>query len=288
MIHLNTSWWKGFLAEKVARKMGVKEILVHARNTFIDINDEEKRNLELLNHEKCKKEFNLSLATHFMACSREAADFLFGPQIPRERIVLFHNALDISRYRYDILMRARMRKLLGVEDKYIIGNIGRMVYQKNHAFLIESFCALLECVPEAVLLLIGGGELEDNIREQIVECGIAEHVIFAGEVDNVEDYLQAMDAFAFPTGFEGLGNVLIEAQTAGLKCITSENVPRETCITENIVYLPLEKDKWIKEMKKYAVGYQRKNMDARIREAGYDITEEIKVLENIYLESRNG
>lgn len=287
-IHLNTSWWKGFLAEKVAKEMGIKVIVVHARNTYVDINDEQKRTYELENHEKCKKEFTEDLATHFLACSPEAADFLFGEQIPKERIKIFHNALDIHRYAYDETKRGIIRQQLGIEQKYVIGNVGRMVYQKNHAFLVECFNEVQKQVPNAVLMLLGGGELEEEIREQINEYGISDKVIFTGEVDNVEDYMQAMDVFAFPTRFEGLGNVLIEAQTAGLKCLTSDNVPRETCITDNIEYLKLDKKTWVEAMSKYAAGYDRHNMNAQIRSAGYDITEEIKVIEQIYEEVRRG
>lgn len=285
VIHLNTSWWKGTLAEQAAKDAGVKVILVHARSTNIDINDKEKRQMELLNHEKCKKEFGLDLVTHCMACSRQAADFLFGPQIPREKIIIFHNALDIKRYSFDPQKRDIMRRKLNLEGKYVIGNIGRFVYAKNHKFLVECFYEVVKRNSEAILMLIGAGELEQEIRKQIAKCGISDKVLFIGESDCVEIYLQAMDVFAFPTRFEGLGNVLIEAQTAGLKCITSTNVPEETHITDNIVYLPSEVSIWVTEIMKYSNGYLRQNVDEQIREAGYDITREIKILEKIYLEA---
>lgn len=95
--------------------------------------------------------------------------------------------------------------------------------------------------------------------------------------------LQVMDVFAFPTRFEGLGIVLIEAQAAGLKCITSDNIPRETRLTDNITYLELDKDKWVKEILQYSSGYQRNRTDDQIKNGGYDIAEEIKKLEKIYL-----
>ena len=140
-------------------------------------------------------------------------------------------------------------------------------------------------IPSALLLLVGDGELRKNIIKQAEKLGIADKVIFTGKVDNVEDYLQAMDVFAFPTRFEGLGNVLIEAQTAGLKCVSSDNVPMETSITDNIKYLPLEKDLWVKELVRLSKQYERKDLGGRVREAGYDIQSEIKILENIYLKA---
>ena len=130
--------------------------------------------------------------------------------------------------------------------------------------------------------------MEEELKRQVCEEQIEDKVIFAGAVDDVEDYLQAMDVFAFPTLFEGLGNVVIEAQTAGLKCICSTGVPKETQLTRNIEYIKLEKEKWIEAILKYKEGYVRVKTDEQIRKAGYDITEEIKKLERIYQAARIG
>lgn len=286
-IHINTTWWKSFKVEQVAKEVGIKSIIIHARNSYIDINDDAQREKELQIHEKCKREFTEGLATHFLACSREAADFLFGPQISRKRIVLFRNALDIERYRYDEKIRREMRQYLEVTEKFVIGNVGRMAYAKNLLFLLDCFYEIQKREEKAVLLLIGDGELKEQLTEKINQYGICEKVKMIGKVDNVEDYLQAMDLFAFPSRFEGLGNALIEAQTAGLKCITSNRVPMETKITDNITFLELDKNEWIEEILKYVNGYDRQVMDVYIRDAGYDIREEIKVLEHIYEENNS-
>lgn len=287
-IHLNTNWWKSFEAERAAKEAGVKMILVHARNTFVDVNDDEERTKEAVIHEKCKREFSKDMATHFMACSDDAADFLFGPQIPKEKIMIFHNALDISRYTYDENKRREIRARLNIADKFVIGDVGRFAYQKNLKFLIDCFYEVQKREEKAVLLLVGDGYLEEELKRQVCEEQIEDKVIFAGAVDDVEDYLQAMDVFAFPTLFEGLGNVVIEAQTAGLKCICSTGVPKETQLTRNIEYIKLEKEKWIEAILKYKEGYVRVKTDEQIRKAGYDITEEIKKLERIYQAARIG
>lgn len=283
VIHIQTNWWKSFYAEQAAREAGVKVILIHAANTFVDINDDDEREKEIISHEECKKNFPAELATHFIACSKEAADFLFGSQIPRNKIDIFHYALDINRFQYNEEKRNRIRESLNTTDKFVIGNVGRMAYQKNHKFLVECFYEVQKREDKAILLLLGDGPLENEIRSQVKQYGIEEKVIFTGAVDNVEDYLQAMDVFAFPTRFEGLGIVLIEAQAAGLKCITSDMVPRETELTENIIYLELNKDKWVEEILRYKEGYCRIKTDEQIKLGGYDITEEIKKLEKIYL-----
>lgn len=284
VVHLNTSWWKSFYAEKVAREVGIKKIVVHARSTSVDITDNKQREKELLIHEKYKNEFTEEFATHFLACSTEAADFLFGPQIPREKIKLFNNALDIERYSYDEKKRADMRCRIGLENKFVIGTVGRMGYAKNHKFLIDCFYEIQKKIKNAILLLVGNGELEEDIHKQIKKYHICNNVIFLGAVNNTEDYLQAMDVFALPSRFEGLPNVLIEAQTAGLRCIASNFVTREAKITDNVLFLELKKEKWVDEIMRYVKGYDRCKADEQIRGAGYDIREEIKILEGIYAE----
>lgn len=282
VIHINTTWWKSFYAEQTARKAEVKTIVVHAHTTCVDISDDEEREKALLIHEKCKKDFTEDFATHFLACSTEAADFLYGSQISREKIRLFHNALQIDRYSYDEEKRKTIRSQLGLADKFVIGHIGRMAYAKNQSFLVDCFFEIQKKVKNAVLMLIGDGEQEQDIRKKVEEYHIGDKVLFIGVVSNTEDYLQAMDVFALPSRFEGLPNVLIEAQTAGIKCISSDHVTKEAKITNNITFVELKQEKWIKELIRYADGYDRQKVDEQIRDAGYDIWKEIQVLEKIY------
>jgi glycosyltransferase involved in cell wall biosynthesis len=281
-IHINTNWWKSFYAEQVAKETGIKLILVHARNTFVDVNDAVQREKAIVEHEKHKALVSEEMATYFLACSNEAADFLFGSQIPREKIKIFHNALDIDRYTYDGEKREAVRSKLNMANKFVIGNVGRLSYQKNHEFLIDIFYEVQKKVDNAVLMLIGEGELESKIREKAYKYGIMEKVLFLGMKNNVEDYLQAMDIFVFPTRFEGLPNVLVEAQAAGLKCLCSANVTKEVKLTDNVMFLDLEKEKWVDKILQYSDGYKRVKTDEQIRAAGYDIRCEIKELEEIY------
>lgn len=285
VLHLNTNWWRSLLAENVAKEVGIKGVVVHARNTSVDILDEQQRKQEMIRHDLCKMAITEDMATHFLACSEQAAAFMFGPQIPREHITIFHNALDITRFSYNDKKRNLLRKQLGFEGRFVIGNVGRMVYQKNLFFLLDVFEKIHKKNKNALLVLIGDGELKRDIKKRVHEYGIDDNVFFTGAVDNVEDYFQIMDIFAFPSRFEGLGTVLIEAQTAGLKCIASNFVPRETCVTSNVIYLDLELDLWVREILKYSNGYIREKTDEQIKVAGYDITKEILVLENIYREA---
>lgn len=281
-IHLNTNWWKSFYAEQAAREVGIKKIIVHARNTSIDVGDTVQREWEASEHNRLREAFPVDLCTDFLACSHAAADFLFGSRIPGDRIVILHNALDIGRYTYDESRRGKMREILDLSDKFVIGCVGRMSYQKNHQFLVECFNEVQKVDGRAVLMLLGDGELKVELEDMVRSYGIGDKVLFLGSVDNVEDYLQAMDVFAFPSYFEGLPNAMIEAQAAGLKCICSNAVTEEAGITDNVDFLDLDIRNWADAIMNYAAGYDREKVDDQIRAAGYDIKYEIKKLEEIY------
>ncbi|MCI8295704.1 MAG: glycosyltransferase family 1 protein [Lachnospiraceae bacterium] len=283
VVHLHTKQWKGFLVEEICKELGVPKVIVHSHNTDVDTVDSAKRHEEIAAHEQIKKRFAENMATDLWACSKAAADFLFGEQIPREKIRIMPNAIDVDKFTFDPHTRKRYREKYGLQDRFVIGHVGRFAYQKNHRFLIKVFREIAKKMDDARLVLLGDGELFSEIQEQVKGYGLADKVIFAGKTDDVAGWYQAMDVFCLPSRFEGLGIVLIEAQTAGLKCITSIDVPEETHITENIVYLPLEVSKWVDAVIGLRTGYLRTDMRSRIREAGYDISKVIKKIEKSYI-----
>lgn len=284
VFHIHTAYWLGFLMEDIAMKMGIKKVIVHSHNSGLGIDDLKIRKKFEKMHEYYKGLFSLKEATHFCACSKEAADWLYGPNIPRDRIIILKNAIEVERFSYSIQKREEIRKELDIENKFVIGHSGRFERQKNHILLINSFAKAYKRNSNIHLLLLGAGLLENDIKMQIEELGIQEAVTFVGWKDNSEDYMQAFDLFALPSLFEGLPIVLIEAQTAGLKCLVSDYVTNEADITGNVQYLPLDEEVWVKEILKASAGYDRINTDTVVRNAGYDIRDQIKILENLYLE----
>ena len=161
---------------------------------------------------------------------------------------------------------------------------GRFNKQKNHLGLIDIFYKLSEKEKNVKLLLIGTGELEDIVKKKVEELKLNDKVLFLGAKPNVNEYYQAMDLFVLPSLFEGLPIVGIEAQTSGLKCIVSNNITKELDITNNVEFVPIEKeDEWISKIVQYKVnGYKRENMKEIIINKNYDINTEINKLENIY------
>lgn len=225
------------------------------------------------------------IADYLFACSDEAGKWLFGKKaIKKDNYRVIKNAIDIPKYTFNQAKRNEMRKVLGIEDKFVVGHVGSFTYPKNHKFLIDVFYQVQKQKENSVLLLLGDGELRPQIEKQINSLKINDKVILTGAVSNVNDYLQAMDVFVFPSIFEGLGMAVIEAQAAGLPCIVSSIIPKSALITNLIekVYLKEKQEVWINEIFKY-VRYPKGNTYQKIKNAGYYIRDTVKWLERFYL-----
>ena len=282
-VHLHTSFWTGTLIEEVAKDMGVPRVIIHAHSSYADEKSKEKRQYILERHEEIKRSFEADLATDYWACSQKAADWLFGKQISRERIVIMKNAIEVERFRFDQQKRDSVRKKLGLENFLVLGTAGRLTYQKNHSFLIEVFTDFVKKYPSARLVIIGDGELRKDIEDQITYMGLKDSVLLLGWQTNVEDYLQAMDIFLLPSRFEGLGIAVVEAVASGLPCIVSDHLPEELAFIPDIQYVPLHVEDWIS-----ATGSALENRSERnsgvdvVRAAGYDVRQQAEVLERMY------
>lgn len=288
IVHIHTKQWKSFLVEQIAKDVGIKKIIIHAHNTGIDTLDEKKRIEEIKLHNLVLEKLTKDIATDFWACSKEAANFLFGDKISKSKIVIMKNAIDLSRYTYNLKTRNENRRNLGIaEDEYIIGNVGRFVYQKNQDFLIKVFSEIYRELGKNDcryrLLLVGSGEREEEYRKMVNEYGLSNCVIFTGYRKDVPELLNVMDIFCLPSRFEGLGIVLVEAQATGLPCIVNQSVPEEVKITEDVVMLPLDISVWKRRiMKYYSNRTWRKENGKKILDAGYDISNQIKMVEQYY------
>lgn len=161
-------------------------------------------------------------------------------------------------------------------------HVGRFAYQKNHNFLLDVFKSVSEENEKVKLLLIGIGELEEQIRNKVEQYDLSNKVLFLGKREDVNCIMQAADIFAFPSRFEGFGIVLIEAQAAGLKCIVSNEIPAIAKITNNILFLPFEKKIWVEKIQEYNSGYTRKNMSEVMEKAGFDMKTLVRKIEDIY------
>lgn len=236
-----------------------------------------------------------SIADYFMACSIEAGRDRFGDAVVRsDRFRVLRNGIDLSRYAFDEAARSSTRAQLGFGSEPVIGHVGRLSPEKNHAFLFDTFEALRKRVPDARLALVGRGPLADDLAADARDrgwtgAGSPECVTFLGVRDDVPDLLRAFDAFAFPSPSEGLAMAVVEAQAAGLPCVISTGVPELACIAPTAARLALSDgpDAWaarLEELVRSAPPSRRGDGVAAVRAAGFDIADVASDLAAFYEE----
>lgn len=266
---------------RLAKEAGIPVRIAHCHNmrTTVDL----KR--MFMEYEK------LSLkryCTQMFACSEAAAVWLYGGKaVGSQQIVYVRNGIEPEKYRFNRTLRDQVRREFGLENRFVIGHVGRFAKEKNHAFLLDVFRVVHQINPNTVLLLVGTGELLPEMRRKTEALELEDNVIFAGVRSDVPELMQAMDVFVFPSLYEGLGIALIEAQAAGLPCVVSDTVPWEADITELVERLPLSSAReWADRILRDRDGCQRADTLMNIRAAGYDIRDTAKKLEKFYLQFR--
>lgn len=224
------------------------------------------------------------IADYYFACSLCAGRWLFGKKIVKSnRFYILKNAIDIERFLYNEDIRKMIRKKFNIDDKYVFGNVARFHDQKNHIFLLKIFNKIKKINKDSILILIGEGELKNEIIKYVNNLGITDSVIILPSVNNVYDYMQAFDAFLFPSKYEGLGIVVIEAQCSSLPVICSDKVPFDVKITKNISFLPLEESEWISKLNSIMQKDRPIVKKQVLYKSGYYIQDTAKYLTNFYL-----
>lgn len=226
-------------------------------------------------------------ATHYCACSAYAGKWLFGEKFYNSgKVHLIKNAINIDKFAFDEQVRKKVRRKLNIDQKFVVGHVGRFVYQKNHEFLIDIFAEVYKRNKNALLMLVGSGELEQAIKEKVNSLGLSDSVLFLGTRTDVADLMQAMDVFILPSHYEGLGIVAIEAQAAGLKTIVSEAIPEEAKITKLLEYCRLDQlaSVWAEKTLVCCRNetYERRTQYGELEQAGYDIKGAAKELSEWY------
>jgi len=225
-----------------------------------------------------------------IAPSDLAAVYTFGKKkVSQGKVAFLHNAVDLDVYCYDVENRKQIRENFKItEEQLVIGHIGRFVKQKNHKFLINIFEKILKFNPKAVLFLIGEGELDKEIKQQIESIGIGNNVKFLGVQTNIPAWLSAMDIFVLPSLYEGMPNTVIEAQATGLSCVISETITKEANITGLVHYVSIENtNKWVEEILSLS-NVDRKNTRADFIKQRYDIESETNYFLNLMFEDNGG
>ena len=188
--------------------------------------------------------FNKIFATDYFACGEAAGRWMYGDRcFDRGEVTVMPNAIDTEQFAFDPAARAALREELGIpQDAFVVGHVGRFMYQKNHRFLVDIFAEVLKKKPEAVLLLVGEGELMESIREKVKARGISSSVVFTGARREVNKLYSVMDVFCLPSFYEGMPVVAWEAQANGLPCVFSNKISQEA--GNNFLSLSQGIEKW--------------------------------------------
>ena len=230
IVHVNMMSAANILPIIVAKKCNVKHIIAHSHNA----NTPSGIFRKILN--KMNKQKLLKYATDFFACSHLAGEWMFGTDTD---FTIINNAIDLKKFEKNKTIRLEKRKELNIDDKFVIGHVGRFCYQKNHEFLINVYYELQKKTNNAILFLIGAGELKNEIKEKVKKLNLADKVFFLDTTNKVNEYLQIMDMFVLTSRFEGLPVVGIEAQAAQLKCLFSDKITQEVKLIDTTDFLPI-------------------------------------------------
>lgn len=185
------------------------------------------------------------LSTHRLAVTKEAGELIFG----NKEFFVLKNTIDDSKYKKNLEFRNSFRKRYNISDETILlGHIGRFTREKNHKFIIKLLKRLLEEKENYCLVLVGDGKLRDNIAIKTKKMGIQDKVIFINKVDNSVEVLNGIDVLIFPSLYEGLPGVLLEAQAIGCPVIFSSKITKEAIVSNKAYRIPLNQNEWIRSV----------------------------------------
>lgn len=275
IVHIHGHHAFDILLIAIAANLSKKEVIIHSHNVSAESH---------LTLHKLSRILLIHLFRNRLACSQMAGEWMFG----KSSFTIIQNGIEIDKYVFSKTNRERLRGKYKLDNKFIIGHIGRFEDQKNHEFLVQVFYEYHKVNNESVLLLIGDGGLMTAIKKKTHEYGMDDSVIFLGVRDDVSEFYSAMDTFIFPSKYEGLGIVAIEAESADLPCIFSSVLPSDIDITSKVFRCNLDSpiSKWIETLESCrirAINEKRMDNSNLIRKAGFDIQDCSRRLAQVYL-----
>ena len=276
-----TSNAMGFLDLKIAKDSGAKRCIARSSNSS------DGAGIKVLLVHKLGQLLYERYVDVKIAPSDLAAEYTFGKKaLKHKEVTILHNAVDLEQYSYGESNRTKFRDELGISEKtMLIGHVGRFSMQKNHEFLIDIYQKICQYVPDSRLILVGNGELQEEVRKKVNGLNLSEKVIFLGVRADISSILSGMDVFAFPSFYEGMPNTVIEAQATGLPCVIADTITKEANITGLVKYISLQEsvNEWAKAVID-SVSPHRKDTKEMFIQNGYDINTVTKQFETLIFE----
>lgn len=275
--HINaTSQGTGLISYFAKHNGKVKKVIFHSH---MGGNDNGKSFID-----KIGAKLMLKYSDVFAACSKTASAFMFESKVKNNDVVILNNSVDTNKFKFDATTRKKLRSSFNLKDNdFAILHVGRFAKQKNHRHLILIFNELLKTEPTAKLFLIGDGILLNEIKEQVKSLQIDQSVVFLGLKNNVYEYMNMADCFVMPSFHEGLPIVAVEAQSADLPCVLSENISTETKLIDKVKFISLDAplDDWCKSIKSFKNQERHSNKEL-FKTLGFDKSSTAKIIEEIY------
>lgn len=295
-------WWQNFFMDQkeyqivhghldstagiylgVARSFGLTTI-AHSHNTASDKGI--KALIKLILRPSLRRN-----SDYKFACSKAAGYWLFGKKINvSDKFYVIRNAIDINHFEFNESARADKRSEFGLGTAFVVGHIGRFSKQKNHNFLIDIFLEIKKLKPDARLILVGDGPLLQEVQTKVQQLKLDNDVLFTGVRDDISDLLSVMDTFLFPSLYEGLGIVAVEAQATGLSCYLSDVIPNEVKCSELVSFISLKKSAkwWAHEIVARPISSDRYGYIDLVAQNGYDVVKVGRFLEEFYIDKVKG
>lgn len=286
VLHLHICQGVSLGYAKMAKEIGVTKVISHCHNAEFG---EGHKTIKLLGHMYGKHIYEKYVDTK-IACSDLAARWLYTKKnIEDGNVIIAKYIVGVHDFAFSVSSRNTLRKYYKLnEDTKVYLNIGRLHYQKNQKFLLEIFREIIKRETNCKLVLIGAGELKNEIHSYARQLGIIKKVIFIEETRNVSAFMSMADIFILPSLFEGNPIVGMEAQASGLPCVFSSAITKQAKVIDTTCYLSLSKgsDIWatrITEIKLSSPTY-RKSCVEIVKMNGYDIHKQIEEISQIYWE----
>jgi len=273
------------VTELLACRVSGLKVIMHAHSSRAEAKTKRRRMILSADHYLARFLIFPLLSKIRLACSESASAWFYGKSaLKKKKAIVINNAIEVEKYLYSSFSREKERQDLGLDGKFVVGHIGRFVWVKNQSFLIDVFHELLAMNPQAVLLIVGNGEKKGELLSKAKTLGIADKVTVLEPRVDVNVLYSVFDAFVLPSFFEGLPLTLVEAQAASLPCFVSDTVSKDCAITNQVQFLPLQAGPkvWAESIANY-VYEDRRDRSAEIKEAGFDIRDQIKKVEEIIL-----
>ena len=277
-VHNNVLTWSYSDGITLPLKYSSSKVIVHSHNSFMDSGLYARRLLNFINRRLNKNNNIIRLA-----CSKEAGKWLFS----NKKFEIIPNGIVTDNYKFNIGVRDAYRKRFNIKNKKVFLNVGRLSHQKNHVFLLRWFKEIYKRDHNSILFLVGDGELKEKLKKEVKLLNLTSSVKFLGIRKDVYILMFMTDVLLFPSYYEGLPVVLVEAQAAGLKAIISNTISKEIDITSNIKRIDISDspaqyaDLALRIVEKSCTS-DRDEAYLKVKKAGYDITNTVHLLEEIY------